>query len=187
MTTMAVSTNAQKTQPRPWWSTLIIGIVGVIVGGILLWAPAKTKVDTYQVLIAALGLWWLIRGLVDIFLLFYDRTMWGWKLFMAIVSIVAGAYILEYPVAAGVALPRIMVLIVGIWALMYGGIMLFMAFKGGGWAAGIVGAIELFFGFVLIANYGTIGSGMAFLWAATLCAFFGGIVLIIHALMHTGH
>jgi uncharacterized membrane protein HdeD (DUF308 family) len=181
MTTMAVSTNAQQSRQRPWWSTLIAGIVAVVVGGILLWAPAKDKVDTYQVLVAALGLWWIISGILDIVHMFQDHTMWGWKLFIGIVSIIAGMYVLEYPVAAGVALPRIMVLIVGIWALMYGGIMLVMAFKGGGWAAGILGAIELFFGFVLIGNYGTVGSGLAFLWAAAFCAFVGGIFLIFIA------
>jgi uncharacterized membrane protein HdeD (DUF308 family) len=184
MTTMAASTTkTQQTQPRPWWMTLIIGIFAILVGAILLWAPAKTKVDTYQVLVAALGLWWVISGILDLVHMFQDHSMWGWKLFIGIVSIIAGAYVLEYPVAAGVALPRIMVLIVGLWALMYGIVMLVMAFKGGGWAAGILGGIEIFFGIVLIGDYGMLGSGLTFLWAAAFCAFFGGIFLVMAAFM----
>ena len=55
--TVEASTNAQQTQQRPWWMTLIIGIFAIVIGAILLWAPAKTKVETYQVLVALLGLW----------------------------------------------------------------------------------------------------------------------------------
>ncbi len=32
-----------ETKQRPWWLTLIAGILALIVGGILLWAPAKTS------------------------------------------------------------------------------------------------------------------------------------------------
>ena len=35
-------------------------------------------------------------------------------------------------------LPRVFVLVLGIWALMEGIILLFMAFRGGGWGAGIL-------------------------------------------------
>ncbi len=182
MTAVATSQQgAVQAQPRPWWMTLILGIFAILIGAILLWAPAKTKVDTYQVLIGLLGLWWVISGIFDLVHMFTDHRMWGWKLFIGIVSIIAGFYVLEYPVAAGVALPQIMVLIVGIWALMYGVIMLFMAFRGGGWGAGILGAVEILFGIILIGNYGMLGSGLAFLWAAAFCAFVGGIFLVIAA------
>jgi uncharacterized membrane protein HdeD (DUF308 family) len=183
MTTASASTGTARTQPqpRPWWMTLMIGIFAIIIGAILLWAPAKTKVDTYQVLIVALGLWWVISGVLDLVHMFQDHSRWAWKLFMGVVSIIAGTYILEYPVASGIALPQIMVLIVGIWALMYGLMMILMAFRGGGWAAGILGAIELFFGFVLIGSYGMPGAGLSFLWGAAFCAFIGGIFLIVIA------
>jgi ABC-type nickel/cobalt efflux system permease component RcnA len=35
-----------QTKQRPWWLTLISGILALIVGAILLWAPAKNKVET---------------------------------------------------------------------------------------------------------------------------------------------
>ena len=104
-----------QTRARPWWLTLTMGIVALVLGAVLLWAPAKDKVDAYQFIIAFLGFYWLIGGIVELFSLLYDHTAWGWKLFMGIVSIVAGSYVLMYPVAAGVALPRIFVLILGLW------------------------------------------------------------------------
>ena len=170
-----------QTKQRPWWLMLIMGILAFVVGAILLWAPAKTKVDTYQLLIAFLGIYWLIGGFAEIFSMFYDHTAWGWKLFMGIVSIIAGGYVLMYPVAAGVALPRIFVLILGLWALMQGIILLVMAFKGGGWGAGILGIIEIVFGLILMAEYGSLGSGLVMIWAAAVWGLIGGVILIVQA------
>jgi uncharacterized membrane protein HdeD (DUF308 family) len=176
--TTAVQT---QTKDRPWWLTLITGILALIVGGILLWAPAKTKVETYQLVIAVLGIWWLVQGVFDIVAIFVDHSMWAGKLFMGIISIAAGAYILAYPVAAAVVLPRVLVLVLGIWGLMYGAILLFMAFKGGGWGAGILGALGILLGFSLLADYGKLFSGLAMLWSVAVCGVIFGIALIVQA------
>ena len=113
--------------------------------------------------------------------MFIDHTAWGWKLFMGIVSIMAGGYILMYPIAAAVALPRIFVLVLGIWALMEGIILLFMAFRGGGWGAGILGVMSIIFGFILMGNYGRLGSGLAMIWVAAIWGLIGGVIMIIQA------
>jgi uncharacterized membrane protein HdeD (DUF308 family) len=52
---------------------MMMGIAAFVVGAVLLWAPAKTKADTYQLLIALLGLYWLIGGIVLIFQAFRQR------------------------------------------------------------------------------------------------------------------
>ena len=180
-TTAAPSATSMQTKQRPWWMTLIMGILAFVVGAILLWAPAKNKVETYQLLIAVLGFYWLIGGIVGIISIFVDHTAWGWKLFMGIVSIIAGGTILMYPVAAGVALPRIFVLILGLWALMQGIILLVMAFKGGGWGAGILGIVEIVFGLILMAEYGSLGSGLVMIWVAALWGVIGGVLMVIQA------
>jgi uncharacterized membrane protein HdeD (DUF308 family) len=117
-------------------------------------------------------------GIVSMFI---DHTAWGWKLFMGIVSIIAGGTILMYPVAAAVALPRIFVLILGLWALMQGIILLIMAFKGGGWGAGILGIVEIVFGLILMGEYGSLGSGLVMIWVAALWGVIGGILMVIQA------
>jgi uncharacterized membrane protein HdeD (DUF308 family) len=179
--TTATTATSMQTKQRPWWMTLIMGILAFVVGAILLWAPAKNKANTYQLLIAVLGFYWLISGFVDIISMFTDHKGWGWKLFMGIVSIIAGGYILMYPVAAGVALPRIFVLILGLWGLMEGIILLIMAFKGGGWGSGILGVIAIIFGLILIGDYGQLGSGLAMLWVAAIWGLIGGVILVIQA------
>ncbi len=177
MTATAVPTQAQ----RPWWLTLIGGILAIVVGGLLLWGNLVTQIRTYFLLIEVLGIWWLVDGIFDIVHMFTDHTAWAWKLFIGIVSIIAGSYILMYPVLVGLELPQLFVLILGIWGVIKGLILLFLAFKGGGWAAGIMGVITIIFGAILIANYGVPGWGLALVWVAAVFAFFGGFVMIFQA------
>jgi uncharacterized membrane protein HdeD (DUF308 family) len=177
---MATASQVQ-TKQRPWWLVLITGIAAVIVGAILLWAPAKTKVETYQVLVAMLGIYWLVVGIFDIIAIFIDHSMWGWKLFIGVVSILAGAAILAYPVSAGIQLPKIFALVLGIWGMMYGIILLVMAFQGGGWGAGIMGALGIVFGIALMVNYYVLGMGLAMIWSAAVFGVIGGIAMIFQA------
>lgn len=178
---MEASATQMETKPRPWWAALIMGIAAVVIGATLLWAAPSQKVDTYLVLVNLLGLWWLVAGVLDIVHIFSDKTAWGWKLFMGIVSILAGWAILAYPIAAAITLPQIFVLVLGIWGLFYGIILLVNAFRGAGWGAGILGVLGLVFGGMLIANYSSPGMGLSMLWAGAVWAVIGGIALIVQA------
>ena len=180
-TSSMTSTATAETRQRPWWLSLIVGIFSVIVGAILLFAPMMTKVNTWMFLVVVLGIYWLILGIMDIVSIFVDHTMWGWKLFIGIVSIIAGGWILIYPAAAAIALPQIFVLVLGIWAFVYGLVLLFMAFQGGGWGAGVLGVLGIILGIDLMANYAAPGMGLSLLWAAAIFALVGGVVMIIHA------
>jgi uncharacterized membrane protein HdeD (DUF308 family) len=134
-----------------------------------------------MLIVSIIGIWWMIQGIVDIVSIFIDHSMWGWKLFIGIVSIMAGYYVLAYPIVSAVALPRIFVLVLGIWGLMYGIILLIMAFQGAGWGAGILGVLGIIFGIALMGNYASPGMGLAMLWTAAIFAFFGGFVMIVRA------
>ena len=180
MTTAASATQMQ-TQQRPWWLTLISGVLATLIGAVMLWAPVKTQVNAYLLLVTFLGIWWMVQGIFDIIAIFIDHSMWGWKLFIGIISIFAGYYVLAYPIVSAIALPKIFVLVLGIWGLMYGIILLIMAFQGGGWGAGILGVLGIIFGIALMANYYMPGMGLAMLWTAAVFAFFGGFVMIVRA------
>jgi uncharacterized membrane protein HdeD (DUF308 family) len=172
-----------KTKQRPWWLLLIEGILVTIVGAILLFADKSGKIETYLILVVSLGFYWLFRGIMDLVSMFVDHTAWGWKLFMGIVGILAGGYILVHPVLSAAVLPQIFVLVLGIWGLLQGIILLIMAFQGGGWGAGILGALAIIFGLILIADYGELFTGLAMLWSAAILALIGGIVMIVRAIM----
>lgn len=177
---MTTAVQTQKPQ-RPWWLTLLTGISALILGAFFLWGGSTNKTDVYIMLVTFLGIWWLIQGVFEIVSVFIDHTMWGWKLFMGIISILAGLYIVGYPVAAAVALPRVMVLVLGIWGLMYGVMLLIMAFSGAGWGAGILGGLGILFGLALLADYGKLFTGLSMIWAGAVMGVIGGIVLIIQA------
>jgi uncharacterized membrane protein HdeD (DUF308 family) len=170
-----------QTKQRPWWLTLLTGISAFILGAFFLWGGVANKAEVYVMLVTFLGIWWLVQGIFDIVAIFIDHSMWGWKLFMGIVSIIAGGYILAYPVATAIALPRILVLVLGIWGLMYGIILLIMAFSGAGWGAGILGALGILFGIALMADYGKLFTGISMIWSLAVLGVIGGIVLIVRA------
>jgi uncharacterized membrane protein HdeD (DUF308 family) len=167
------------TRQRPWWLTLISGILALIIGSVLLWSPAKTKMETYLILIVFLGVYWIVEGIFDIVEIFMDHSMWGWKLFIGLISISVGVYIVMYPLATAVALPKIFVLALGVWGLIYGISLLVMAFKGSGWGSAILGILGIIFGFALTVNYYVAGMGLAMLWTSAAFAVVGGIVLIV--------
>lgn len=178
---MTTSATAMETKARPWWLLLLQGGFAVLIGAILLWAPAKTKIETYQLLVAFLGFYWVIAGIFDLVHMFTDHSAWGWKLIMGLISIIAGSYILMYPVAAALALPKIFVLVLGLWGVIQGTVALIMAFRGGGWGMGILGVVGIIFGLILIGTYTIPGMGLTFIWVAAIWAFFGGIVMIVQA------
>ena len=178
MTATAVQT---KQQQRPWWLTLVMGIAAVIVGGVLLFGSFTQQARMYFLLIELVGIWWLVDGIMNIVHMFMDHRAWGWKLFMGIVGIIAGSWILIYPVYAGLELPRIFVLVLGLYGLLEGIMLLVMAFRGAGWGAGVLGVVALIFGIILTLNYDEFGMGLSLIWVAALFAFFGGFVMIFMA------
>lgn len=179
----AVAAKPAETQPvgRPWWMTFILGIASIIIGGLLLFGSLTTQVRTYEMLVVLIGIWWLVDGIMHIVHMFTDHRRWGWKLFMGLVGILAGGWILIYPVYAGLALPQVFVLVLGLWGVMEGIMLLIMAFQGGGWGHGVMGAIALILGIILIANYGVPGWGLSMIWAAAIWLFIGGFFMVFRA------
>lgn len=174
----AMSTDMRQ---RPWWMTLILGISLFVIGAIMLFAPTLDALRAYGMVVRLLGIYWLIWGMMELVYMFIDHSGWGWKLFMGVISIAAGSSILAYPVAAAIALPQVFVLVLGIWALMQGIMMLFLAFRGGGIGAGILAVISIVLGGILIADYGTLGAGVSMLWAGAIWALIGGGAMVIQA------
>ena len=166
-----------ETKQYPWWLLLIGGILNIIVGILLLVNPAKTTIAFAWVL----GLYWLIQGILTLVGMFLDHSAWGWKLFMGILGILAGIVVMRHPIASAVVLPALFVLLLGIQGVIVGGISLVLAFKGGGWGAGLLGAVSIVFGIILILNYANLGTVLTFIWIVGIFAIAGGIVQIIQA------
>ena len=166
-----------ETRQYPWWLLMMGGILNIIIGILLLTAPGKTVLA----LAWALGLYWLIQGIFTLVAMFVDHSAWGWKLFMGILGILAGIAVMRHPIASALAIPSILVLLLGIQGLIVGVITLIFAFRGGGWGAGILGVISIIFGIILILNFANLGTVIAFIWVAGLFAIAGGALQIFQA------
>jgi uncharacterized membrane protein HdeD (DUF308 family) len=130
-----------------------------------------------------LGLYWLIQGIFTLVGMFLDHSAWGWKLFTGILSIIAGILVMRHPIASTLVLPNIAVLLLGIQGLIVGIVMIVMAFRGGGWGMGILGAVSIVFGIILILVYGELGTAAVFIWVVGIFAVVGGIVQAFQAFM----
>jgi uncharacterized membrane protein HdeD (DUF308 family) len=174
---MTADTWEFETEQSPWWLILMAGALNLIIGILLLVNPAKTAIALAWVL----GLYWFVHGILILVAMFLDHSAWGWKLFMGALGILAGLVVMRHPIASALVVPSILVLLLGIQGLVSGGISLVLAFRGGGWGAGILGALSILFGVILILNYASLTTVLTFIWIVAILAIAGGIVQIVVA------
>jgi uncharacterized membrane protein HdeD (DUF308 family) len=174
---MTADTWEFETEQSPWWLILMAGALNLIVGILLLANPGKTAIALAWVL----GFYWFVQGMLILVAMFLDHSAWGWKLFMGVLGILAGLVVMRHPIASALVVPSILVLLLGIQGLVMGGISLVLAFRGGGWGAGILGALSLLFGIILILNYANLTTVLTFIWIVAILAIVGGIFQIVVA------
>ena len=174
---MTAETWEFETERSPWWLILMAGVLNLIVGILLLANPGKTAIA----LVWVLGLYWFVQGIFVLVAMFLDHSAWGWKLFMGVLGILAGIVVMRHPIASALVIPSILILLLGIQGLVMGGISLVLAFRGGGWSAGILGALSILFGIILIMNYANLLTVLTYIWVVAIVAIAGGIVQIVVA------
>ena len=148
----------------------------MIIGIFLLTAPGITLLFLVQVT----GFFWLIGGILRIVSIFIDSSSWGWKLLVGILGVLAGIVVLQHPVWSTLLLPAIYVIILGVQGIISGVVSMVIAFRGEGWGIGILGALSIVFGIVLLLNPFFIGVAvLPFVLGAF--ALIGGIAAIVMA------
>jgi len=131
---------------HPWWIVLLFGILLVALGVVFFMTPVVTTL----VLITFLGAYWFVSGLFSLGSLAVDRTNMGWKIFLAIISIIAGVLIMGYPLYGTVIILSFFVIFIGFWACFIGFAHLFSAFKEKDAANAVLGIISILFGLILL-------------------------------------
>ncbi|NYT20667.1 MAG: hypothetical protein GKC07_02560 [Methanomicrobiales archaeon] len=130
----------------PWWVVLLQGIIALILGIFFLTSPYMTLL----VVVTFLGAYWFVSGIFALVSIGVDKTNAGLKALVGILGIILGILILAYPYYSAFVVPFVFVIMVGVWALIIGGIHMYQAFTGGGWAIGILGFISVIFGLILL-------------------------------------
>ncbi len=162
-----------------WWMPLIMGILAIVIGLLLFTNPAMTSAWIAWFI----GIYWLISGVMHLVTLFFDRTLWGWNLFIGILGILAGVLVLEAmvqaPLLTTIGLASIYVWVLGIQGVIFGIMQIFLAFRGGGWGVGILGVLSVALGGLLIAN--AVQASLVLPWVFGAFAVVGGIAAIFMA------
>ena len=173
---MAKESSGQKSaKGYPWWLVLLQGIFAIVLGLLLLSSPAITTL----VLIQFIGIYWLIAGVFNLVGIFLDPTDWGWKLFAGILGVIAGLLVIQHPLWSTVLIPATLIVILGITALVFGIVSLIAVFRGGGWSAGILGALGILIGLALLSA--PLISTAALPMVVGALALVGGIAAIVQA------
>jgi len=159
----------------PWWLVLIEGILLIGIGIFFFVSPYQTLVTAVWVL----GLYWLIRGILDLVSLLWDRAMWGWKIFAGILGIIAGWILLQQPLAGSLVLSTTLVWLVALIGLFIGISSLIRGFQGAGWGTIILGVIEIVLSIILFMNAAGAAAWMP--WVLGGLAILGGILTLIAA------
>lgn len=172
---MSEAINPPRVKLVPWWLVLIEGILLIIIGIFLLTRP----IATWTSLVWVIGLYWLISGIFNIIKIFFDRSMWGWKLFAGIVGIIAGYFLITTPFGGTIAFTAAVVLLLGLFGIFIGIVNLIQAFKGAGWGTGILGVVSIILGFIILSNQQAFILSLP--WAVGILAILGGVIAIFNA------
>ena len=135
-----------------WWVGLVLGIVTIVFGVLFLTNPAATSV-TFALVV---GMYWFARGIVDICLIFADRTMWGLKLAFGALGIIAGwlvmSLVINKPLLGTLGLATAYVWVLGIMGIAMGIVDIVQMFQGAGWGRGLLGVLMILLGGWLMLN-----------------------------------
>jgi len=161
----------------PWWLILIEGILLIIIGIFFFTQPLSTSASVVFVL----GIFWLISGIMGFIRLFWDRSMWGWKIFMGILGIIAGYIVITNPFASTATIGLFTVYLLAFTGIFIGIADLIQAFRGGGWGVGIMGVISLVIGVWLL--FQGVEAMRLLPYVLGALAIFSGIIAIINSFM----
>ena len=164
-----------EVKPPPWWLVLIEAILLVVIGIFLLVNPYQTFVS----LIWVLGIYWFVRGIFQLVSLFWDRRMWGWKIFAGILGLIAGWIVIQNPVTSAVVLGQFTVWMLAFIALFFGISDLVSAFKGAGWVKAVLGVISIILAVLLMTN--SMAATASLPWVIGVLAILAGLLLIFGA------
>lgn len=130
----------------PWWLLLVWGILTLLIGCMFLITPGITTV----LFITFMGAYWLVGSLFAIGSLLVDRSHMGWKIFLAVINILAGIVILLYPLYSTIFVLSFFVIFMGFWAIFIGISHLYHAYTMKDAGNGVLGIISMIFGILLL-------------------------------------
>jgi uncharacterized membrane protein HdeD (DUF308 family) len=167
---------ATSSSRPPRWLIIIEGLFAIIIGISLIVSPGMA----ISIIIQVVGLYWLLAGLLAIVSIFVDQRNWGWKLAGGLLGIAAGILVIQHPLWSTVLIPTTLAIVVGVLGVMVGVADVVRAFKGAGWATGVLGALSIVLGVIIFLN--PTAAAFASATIIGIIAIVGGLAAIVIAL-----
>lgn len=167
--------NSIQKGSLPWGLILLEGIVVLILGILIVLSPGMALV----VLVAFLGLYWFLSGIVTLVSILQDRSMWGWKLAIGIVGIFAGIIVIRSPLWNAAFIGSVLGVTLGAIGIFIGVVRIIQAITGRSLGQGILGVLSFLIGLALLFN--PLLSTVSLVWIVGILAIVGGIAGIVQA------
>ena len=107
--------NEIKHSVKNWWTSLLLGIVYIIVALWLMFSP----LSSYVALSIVFSISMLISGILEIIFSLSNRKgvpSWGWYLVGGIIDLILGIYLIAYPMVSMEVIP----FIIAFWLMFRG-------------------------------------------------------------------
>jgi uncharacterized membrane protein HdeD (DUF308 family) len=161
---------------RNWWSLVIRGVAGVLIGVITFLAPAIT----FQALVLLFGAYALIDGVTGFagaWRAVRARDRWGAPLLQGIAGIIAAAVTILWPGITALAL----VLLIAAWAIVTGVLQVIAAIRlrrhiSGEWLLALGGILSVVFG-ALVTIAPLAGAFVIAIWVGAYALVFGALLI----------
>jgi uncharacterized membrane protein HdeD (DUF308 family) len=180
---MAARSEPQKEpQSSGWKLVLAQGVAAVALGLLLVAAPGAALVA----LVARLGVYWLVAGVLSIVRVFTQPTRlhWFWSVALGVLGIAAGIIVLEHPLWSAVLVPTLLVIVLGVNALVMSALNLIRGFGGDGAGYVAIAVLDLVIGVFLLSS--PLVAAEILPVALGILALIGGVSTIVLALTIRG-
>ncbi|HEY7062755.1 MAG TPA: DUF308 domain-containing protein [Chloroflexota bacterium] len=167
-----------------WWLPVAFGISAIVLGVLLLTFPAMTAL----VLVAVMGVYWLVEGVFDVILAVVHRApRWGWRLASGIISALAGLFILAYPITGTLLTVVLLFWVLVIGAIVSGILDIIHGVQAASrsWWTVALGAVKILLALLLMED--PLVGTLTLVPALGLLAIVNGIVAIVWAARFRGH
>lgn len=162
-----------KRQPK-WWVVLLAGLAAIALG-VLFFTQPRTTVFA---LVMLLGVYWVVRGFLGLIdAAAGQRGYRGARLFAAIISILAGGFVLAEPLISAALVPLAYVIILAVTAIISGAAYIYHGATGGGGGSVILGIFDVILGLLLLAYPYVAAVTLLFTLAVLLIV--GGALLVV--------
>ena len=154
---------------RHWWAFVLRGVAAVVFGVLTLLNPGLSLF----VLLAFLAAWLAVDGVATIWVAVAGKGEHGtWTWIDGLVSLAAAAILLFMPGLSAVML----VFVAGFWGVAVGVARLVLAFRAADVLLGLLGAVTVLFGAVLLTRPGQ--GLLALVWIVAIEALVMGAILV---------